>query len=113
MNKVILCGFVGSIKDLHEFKTNNSVLRFSVATNDYWKNSSGEVQTKTQWHKVVAYNDYAQNLNRKLKVGDKIYIEGSLDYSNYTNRDNIIVPVTEIKIANFNILSSKEIHHAC
>lgn len=108
MNKTITCGHVGSIKPLHKFQNGNCVLRFSLATNDYWRNQQGEQQTKVQWHRIVAYDAYALSLVNKLKVGDKLYIEGSLDYNTYVNRDNISVPTTEIKVTNFNILTTKE-----
>lgn len=108
MNRTLICGHVGSIKELHTFDSGNCVIRFTVATNNYWKDSNGKQQSKVQWHKIVAYNEYAKDINEKLKVGDKIYIEGSLDYSTYTNRENINVPTTEIKVSSFNILTSKE-----
>lgn len=112
MNRTTLCGHVGAIKQLHIFENGNSVLRFTLATNDYWKDNNGNNKQKTEWHTIVAYGAFALALNDKLKVGDKIEIEGPLTYDKYVNKDGITVPTSEVKVLRYLFIEKKETNHA-
>lgn len=81
VNKVILVGNLGADPEVRTMQSGDKVVNLSVATSESWKDkNSGERQERTQWHKVVIWN---QNLvtvaERYLKKGSKIYIEGQLE----------------------------------
>lgn len=81
VNKVILVGNLGADPEVRTMQSGDKVVNLSLATSESWKDkNSGERQERTQWHKVVIWN---QNLvtvaERYLKKGSKIYIEGQLE----------------------------------
>ncbi len=74
----MVIGNLGADPVVHTTKKDTLVTTFSVATTDYWKNSGGESQEKTEWHRIVAYNKLANICGEHLKKGSKVYIEGKM-----------------------------------
>ncbi|MFO7790542.1 MAG: single-stranded DNA-binding protein, partial [Bacteroidales bacterium] len=72
VNRVILIGNLGGDPELRELDNNNHVLNLRLATNEYYKDSSGNRQTKTTWHRVVAWNGAAKFLADKCQSGSKL-----------------------------------------
>lgn len=96
-NKVILVGNVGTTPELRQTKNGTSVTNFSVSTVDQWKNRNGEIQRHKKWHRIVCWGKLAETIVRGIRQGMLILVEGSISYRTYFNKENIKIPVTEIK----------------
>lgn len=102
VNKVILIGNIGSEPQVRSFSNGNKNMSFSLATNERWKNKSGEIQEKTYWHKVSIFNDNLIKLMENYGgMGSKIYIEGKLITRKYST-DNGDKYTTEIVLEKYN-----------
>jgi len=83
VNKITLLGRVGQEPVLSYTQSGKAMLKFSVATGVSWKKDDGEWETKTSWHNVVCWGKSAEYLNSKVNKGERIYVEGSIDYQKY------------------------------
>jgi single-strand DNA-binding protein len=83
VNKITLLGRVGQEPVLSYTQSGKAMLKFSVATGVSWKKDDGEWETKTSWHNIVCWGKSAEYLNEKVNKGERIYIEGSIDYQKY------------------------------
>ena len=100
VNKVILIGNLGADPEIRVTPNNTQIVRVNVATSSGWKDKqSGEMQERTEWHRVVFFNRLAEIVSQYLKKGAKVYIEGSLRTSKYTDKNGIEKYSTEV-IAN-------------
>ena len=79
VNKVILIGNVGGINE----NNNDKFFKFSLATNEKWKDKSGELQEKTEWHSVTIFGKSVSVAQKYITKGMKIYVEGKLTTSKY------------------------------
>ena len=104
VNKVILVGNLGKDPESRRFPSGGQVVSFTLATSESWRDkSSGERKEKTEWHKVVIFNEnLAKVAENYLKKGSKVYIEGQIQTRKYTDKDNIERYSTEIVLQNFN-----------
>ena len=79
VNKVILVGNLGRDPEVRTMQSGDKVANFSVATSERWKDrNSGEMQERTEWHRVVIFGRTAEVVERYLRKGSKVYIEGQL-----------------------------------
>ncbi len=78
VNKVILIGNLGKDPELKYTPQGTPVTKFSLATNERFKNKAGEWQDRAEWHNVVLWQRFAEIANQYLKKGSKVYIEGRL-----------------------------------
>lgn len=78
LNKAMLIGHLGSDPEMRVTASGLSVVNFSVATNESFKDSSGNLQERTEWHRIVAWGKLAEICNQYLKKGRQVYIEGKL-----------------------------------
>ncbi len=78
VNKVILIGNLGKDPEVRHFDDGGSLARFPLATTETYKNREGERVSNTEWHTVIARRGLAQVAENYLKVGDRVYIEGSI-----------------------------------
>jgi len=86
-NSVRLVGNLGADPEVKSFDSNKKMARFSLATNESYKNDKGEKVTETQWHNIVLWGEKAQYAEESLKKGDEIAVEGKLTNRNYTDKD--------------------------
>tara|TARA_B100000029_G_C17069510_1_gene776290 strand:- start:114 stop:572 length:459 start_codon:yes stop_codon:yes gene_type:complete len=114
LNKVLLIGRLGADPDIKQMANGKSVARLSVATSNTWKDkNTGEKKEKTEWHRVVIFNDGLVNVIKQyVKKGTQIYIEGQLTTRKWKDeKSGIDRYTTEIVLQGFNssfkILSSK------
>ncbi|MDR2041702.1 MAG: single-stranded DNA-binding protein [Tannerella sp.] len=98
LNKVILIGNVGKDPVIRYFENGNAVANFSVATTDrgYTLANGTEVPERTEWHNIVASRDRVQFVEKYVKKGSLVYIEGKLRTRNYDSQDGVKHYVTEI-----------------
>ncbi|AGH98361.1 single-stranded DNA-binding protein [Micavibrio aeruginosavorus] len=103
VNKVILVGNLGNDPDVRMMQSGGKVVNLSIATSESWKDkNSGERQERTQWHRVVIFNDnLATVAERYLKKGAKVYIEGQLETRKYTDKDGQEKYTTEVVLRPF------------
>lgn len=79
LNKVMLIGHLGDDVKMHYFEGGNAIGRFPLATNEIYNNKqTNERVTQTEWHNVVVRNKLAENCEKYLKKGDKVYCEGRI-----------------------------------
>ena len=104
INKVILVGNLGNDPEIKTTNNGNKVANFSLATSETWKDKqSGEKQEKTEWHRVVIFNqNLAEIVEKYVKKGSKVYVEGSLQTRKWTDDDGQEKRITEIVLSAFN-----------
>lgn len=100
-NQVQLIGRIGNDLELKETKSGNKLLNLSVATNEYYKNETGERQQDTTWHKVIAWNKSAELMHSLLSKGTEIMIQGKLSNRSYENKEGEKQYITEVIVNNF------------
>jgi len=106
-NKVQLIGNIGNEPKITNLESGNKVARFSMATNEYYRNAQGEKVQSTQWHYVVAWDKKADIIEQYTHKGKEIAIEGKLISRSYTNEMGIKCYVTEIVASEILLLGSK------
>jgi single-strand DNA-binding protein len=87
INKVTLVGNLGKDPEVRKLESGASVAKFSVATNENYKDKNGEWQTVTEWHNVVAWRALADRAERDLKKGTLVYVEGKLTTRKWQDKD--------------------------
>ena len=95
-NKVQLIGNVGNEPEITELESGKKVAKFSIATNEFYKNSNGEKQQDTQWHNIVAWGKIAEIIENYVGKGKEIALEGKLTSRNYEDKDGTKRYVTEV-----------------
>jgi single-strand DNA-binding protein len=111
LNKAILIGNLGADPEVRSTSNGSRVATLSVATSRQWKNQSGEKQEKTEWHRVVLWNNKGSTLadiaEKFCKKGDKVYIEGSIEYRSWQDREGQTRYTTEITARELILLSGR------
>ena len=107
INKVILVGNLGNDPEVRHLET-TVVARLSVATNENYKDKSGEWQKITEWHNVVAWRALAENVERNYKKGMQVYVEGKLTTRKWQDKDGNDRYTTEVVANTLRILGSRE-----
>ncbi|MEP1231609.1 MAG: single-stranded DNA-binding protein [Litorimonas sp.] len=103
INKVILVGNVGNDPEIRTFGNGGKVANFSVATSESWKDKqSGEKREKTEWHRVAIFQEGLVGVvERYVKKGSKLYIEGKLQTRKWQDRDGNDKYTTEIVLQGY------------
>jgi single-strand DNA-binding protein len=96
VNKAILIGNLGADPELRYTPSGSAVASFSIATTDKWKGKDGQLQERTDWHKIVLWERQAEIAKEYLRKGSSVYIEGRIQTRNYEDKDGIKRYVTEI-----------------
>ena len=98
VNKVILIGRAGADPDTRYMPNGNAVCNISLATSDSWKDkNTGQLQERTEWHRVVFFGKLAEIAGQYLKKGSKVYIEGRLQTREW-EKDGIKRYTTEVVV---------------
>ncbi|MDU8886738.1 single-stranded DNA-binding protein [Yeosuana sp. MJ-SS3] len=95
-NKVQLIGNLGNDPEIINLESGKTLAKFSIATNDSYKNANGEKITDTQWHNVVAWGRTATLAEKYLMKGKEVAIEGKLTSRSYENKEGEKRYITEI-----------------
>jgi single-strand DNA-binding protein len=102
LNKVMLIGNLGSDPEVRSTTGGNRVATFSLATTRTWNAPNGEKQEKTEWHRCVAWNSKGTGLadvvEKFCKKGDRIYVEGRIEYRQWQDKENQTRYSTEINV---------------
>lgn len=105
VNKITLIGNVGRDPDIQQTKSGTKVAHFSLATNRRAPAGSEE-EEMTDWHRLTLWNRQAQFAEDYIRTGDRVYIEGRLEYDSY-ERDGVVIPTAEITVREVVLLTSK------
>jgi single-strand DNA-binding protein len=107
LNKVTLIGHLGGDPETRTIESGSKVGRFSLATNESYKDKSGEWQNQTEWHNVVVWRELAERCER-LKKGQLVYVEGKVSSRKYTDKDGVEKSVTDIVANTVRLLEKRE-----
>lgn len=108
VNKVILIGNLGNDPEVRYTPSGSAVANVNLATSETWRDkTSGELQDRTEWHRVVFFNRLAEIVGEYLRKGSKIYVEGTLRTRKWTDKNNVERYTTEIIANEMHILDSR------
>lgn len=107
LNKAMLIGNLGQDPEVRYTQSNTAVATLSIATSERYKDSNGEYQEKTEWHRVVAWGRTAEICQQYLKKGSKVYIEGPIQTRSWEDKDGQKRYTTEVKALQMVMLDSR------
>ena len=87
LNKVLLIGHLGKDPEVSYTASGVAVARFSIATNEKWKDQEGNAQERTEWHNIVAWRKLAEICGQYIKKGSKVYIEGRIQTRSWDDKN--------------------------
>ncbi|MEY8019219.1 single-stranded DNA-binding protein [Muriicola sp. SD30] len=96
-NKVQLIGNLGQDPEVVNLDSGSKVAKFSIATNESYKNSKGEKITETQWHNIVVWGKLADVVEKFLSKGSEVAVEGKLIHRTYETKEGEKRYVSEVK----------------
>ena len=102
-NKVELNGFIGIEPEVKTLSNGSKLVRFSLATNEDYKNKEGEWVKNTTWHNVVMWNKVAEKAEETLKKGTRVSVTGRIVNRQYTDKDGNKRSVFEIMASTFEL----------
>ena len=106
-NKVQLIGNLGNNPEIITLDSGKKLAKFSIATNESYKNAQGEKVTDTQWHNVVAWNKTAEIIEKYLEKGNEVAIEGKLTSRSYETAEGEKRYITEVVCNELLMLGNK------
>ena len=106
-NKVQLIGNLGQNPEVKELNGGKKVAKFSLATNETYRNKAGEKVTDTQWHNLTVWGKTADIVEKYLKKGSEVAVEGKLLNRNYTDKEGVKRYVTEVQVSELVLLGGK------
>lgn len=106
-NKVQLIGNLGNAPEIKTLENNKKIAKFSLATNETYRNHLGEKVQETQWHNLVAFGKIAELCEQFLTKGTEVAIEGKLNHREYTDSNGVKRFVTEVQVNELLILDKK------
>ncbi len=107
VNKAILVGHLGADPESRFTPSGVAVSTFNMATNESWKNSEGNYEDRTEWHRIVLYGKAAETANEYMKKGQMAYIEGRIRTRSWEDKDGVTRYTTEILADRFTMLGRK------
>ena len=111
LNKACLIGNLGSDPEIRTTTGGSKVATFSLATSRTWNSASGEKQEKTEWHRCVVWNaqrgtGLADVVEKYCKKGDRLYVEGRIEYRQWQDKENQTRYTTEINVRDMIMLGA-------
>ncbi len=109
VNRVILVGNAGSDPDLRETSAGTAVAHVSLATSRVYQRN-GQEQRKTDWHRLTFWAGAAEAVEKWVRKGTRLYVEGRIEYGSY-DRDGISIPTADVVVSEFVFLDSRTAEH--
>ena len=103
----MLIGNLGRDPEVRYFDSGVAKAQFPLATSETYKDKNGEKVTQTEWHNVVLWRGLAEVVEKYVKKGDRVYIEGKIRTRSYEDKDGVKKYITEIVADNMNMLGSR------
>lgn len=111
VNKVFVIGNLGSDPEVRYTPSGSAVANINLATSESWRNKdTGQVQDRTEWHRIVFFNRLAEIVGQYLHKGSKVYVEGSLRTRKWQDKNGIERHTTEIIANEMHILDARSGH---
>lgn len=112
LNKATLIGNVGSDPEVRTVGTGGRVAQFSLATGRQWTDQAGNKQEKTEWHRCVVWNNnrgsgLADVVEKYVRKGEKLYVEGEIEYRQWQDKDGQTRYTTEIRVRELMLLGGR------
>src|ERR1700741_3297222 len=104
----MLIGNLGSDPEIRTIPSGARVAQFSVATSRRWTGKDGQQQEKTEGHRVVCWEKLVDIVERWVKKGDRIYVEGEIEYRQYQDKDGVTKYSTEIRARDVVLLGGRD-----
>ena len=99
VNRVILIGNLGRDPEIRYTQSGEPIANFTLATNEVWNDKSGQKQERTEWHRVEVFGKTAQVVRDYVTKGRPVYIEGSVRYDEWTDKDGNKRNTTKIRLS--------------
>src|SRR5690625_4343219 len=107
LNKATIIGRLGAAPEVRNTQSGTAVATLSVATSEKYKDKSGELIEKTQWHRIVVWGRLAEICQQYLKKGSLAYFEGPIETREWTDKEGGTRYTTELKAINMQMLDSR------
>ncbi|CUV08654.1 Single-stranded DNA-binding protein [hydrothermal vent metagenome] len=104
---MVLVGHLGGDPETRYTPSGAAVANFNMATNESWRDASGELQDKTEWHRCVMFGKSAELAGELLKKGQLVYLEGKLQTRNWEDKDGVKRYTTEVVCDMFTMLGRR------
>lgn len=108
VNRVILIGNLGKDPEIRRLENGAVVAKFPIATNENYRDKSGEWQQTTEWHDIVAWRALAERAENTLQKGAMVYVEGKLTHRTWQDQDGNNRRTTEVVANYFRLVSRRE-----
>jgi single-strand DNA-binding protein len=108
VNKVILIGNLGRDPETRYMPEGGAITNISIATTDKWKDKNGEMQEKTEWHRIAFFGKLAEIAGEYLKKGSQVYVEGRLQTRKWQDKDGQDKYTTEVVANVMQMLGSRQ-----
>ena len=107
VNKVTLIGRLGKDPEVRTLDNGTSIAKFSLATNESYKDKSGEWQTITEWHNIIMWREVAERAEKQLKKGYLVYVDGKLTNRSWQDENGNTKYITEVRANLFRLLKEE------
>lgn len=108
LNKILLIGNLGKDPEMKVTPAGQTVTRFSLATTEQWKDPQGQKQSKTEWHSITIWGKAGEAAGKYLHKGSKIFVEGRMEYREFTGNDGVKKTFAEVQCTNWQNLSPRD-----
>ena len=108
LNKAILIGNLGRDPEVRYTPGGLAVANFSIATSEAWSNKNGEKETRTEWHRIVAFGKLGEICGEYLSKGKQVYIEGRIQTREWDDKEGVKRYTTEIVASQMIMLGAKD-----
>lgn len=105
-NRVQLIGNLGQDPEIKTLDSGKKIAKFTIATNDAYKNNDGQKIEETMWHNIVAWNGLADTASKYLKKGNEVAVNGRIVYRTYEDKNGVTKYFTEIVLNDILLLRS-------
>lgn len=107
VNKVILVGNIGQDPEVRYMPNGNAVANLSLATSESWKDQQGQMQERTEWHRLTMYRRLAEIAGEYLRKGSQVYVEGKLQTRKWQDQSGQDKYTTEIIVDQMQMLGGR------
>ena len=113
MNRVTLLGHAGRDPEIRALQNGGKAASFTLATTEKWKGKDGKPAEATEWHRIAVYGPTVEAVERMLKKGDPVLVEGRLATREYKDREGVARTIAEIVVSGWqgtvNVLSGRRV----
>jgi len=106
-NRVQLIGHLGNAPEVRQTESGKKLAKFSLATNQSYRNATGDKITETTWHQLIAWGAIADIAEKYLNKGSEVAIEGRLINRSYTDKEGVKRYISEVQVNEMLLLGSK------